>query len=149
MTGTNRMFAGLKKKNRQRVGRGISAGGGKTAGRGTKGQKSRSGSGRKIKGWFEGGQTPIQRRLPKVRGFRHRQKRLTLTTAVINRLFKDGEIVSRESLRAKGFLSKNQTQYQIKVVNRGELKVKIRFDEGITTSRSLTNANATANLAQS
>jgi large subunit ribosomal protein L15 len=56
------------KKRRIRVGRGIAAGRGKTAGRGTKGQKSRSGA--SIPGWFEGGQTPIHVRVPKLRGFK-------------------------------------------------------------------------------
>jgi large subunit ribosomal protein L15 len=55
-----------------RVGRGIAAGKGKTAGRGTKGQKSRTGS--SIPAWFEGGQTPIHVRIPKLRGFRNRGK---------------------------------------------------------------------------
>ncbi len=55
---------------RTRVGRGIAAGKGKTAGRGTKGQKSRAGG--TIAPWFEGGQTPIQIRIPKLRGFRNR-----------------------------------------------------------------------------
>ena len=54
---------------RTRVGRGIAAGRGKTAGRGTKGQKSRAGS--SIPAWFEGGQTPIHIRIPKLRGFRN------------------------------------------------------------------------------
>jgi len=54
---------------RTRVGRGIAAGKGKTAGRGTKGQKSRTGG--TIQPWFEGGQTPIHVRLPKLRGFRN------------------------------------------------------------------------------
>lgn len=58
----------LKTKNSTRVGRGISAGKGKTAGRGTKGQKSRAGSGKKE--GFEGGQTPVMMRAPKLRGFR-------------------------------------------------------------------------------
>lgn len=52
-----------------RVGRGISAGGGKTAGRGTKGQKARTG--KKLKPGFEGGQTKLSMRLPKARGFKH------------------------------------------------------------------------------
>ena len=56
------------KKRRIRVGRGIAAGRGKTAGRGTKGQKSRSGA--SIPGWFEGGQTPVHVRVPKLRGFK-------------------------------------------------------------------------------
>jgi large subunit ribosomal protein L15 len=57
---------------RTRVGRGIAAGKGKTAGRGTKGQKSRTGG--TIPPWFEGGQTPIHIRIPKLRGFRNRGK---------------------------------------------------------------------------
>ena len=56
-------------RKRTRVGRGIAAGGGKTAGRGTKGQKSRAGS--SIPAWFEGGQTPLHIRIPKLRGFRN------------------------------------------------------------------------------
>ena len=55
-----------------RVGRGIAAGKGKTAGRGTKGQKARAGG--SIPPWFEGGQTPLHRRIPKLRGFRNRFK---------------------------------------------------------------------------
>jgi large subunit ribosomal protein L15 len=55
-----------------RVGRGIAAGKGKTAGRGTKGQKARSGG--SIAPWFEGGQTPLHQRIPKLRGFRNRFK---------------------------------------------------------------------------
>ncbi len=57
-------------KPRTRVGRGIAAGKGKTAGRGTKGQKSRTGHGA-LAPWFEGGQTPIHVRVPKLRGFRN------------------------------------------------------------------------------
>jgi large subunit ribosomal protein L15 len=56
------------RRARTRVGRGIAAGQGKTAGRGTKGQKARAGA--SIPGWFEGGQTPIHIRVPKLRGFR-------------------------------------------------------------------------------
>ena len=57
---------------RTRVGRGIAAGKGKTAGRGTKGQKARAGG--SIQPWFEGGQTPLHQRLPKLRGFKNRFK---------------------------------------------------------------------------
>ena len=55
-----------------RVGRGIAAGKGKTAGRGTKGQKARAGG--SIPPWFEGGQTPLHVRIPKLRGFKNRFK---------------------------------------------------------------------------
>ena len=57
---------------RIRVGRGIAAGKGKTAGRGTKGQKARAGG--SIQPWFEGGQTPLHMRIPKLRGFKNRFK---------------------------------------------------------------------------
>ncbi|MEO8230549.1 MAG: 50S ribosomal protein L15, partial [Chloroflexota bacterium] len=57
---------------RTRVGRGIAAGKGKTAGRGTKGQKARAGG--SIPPWFEGGQTPLHMRIPKLRGFKNRFK---------------------------------------------------------------------------
>ena len=57
------------RRERMRVGRGIAAGKGKTAGRGTKGQKARTGG--SIQPWFEGGQTPIHVRVPKLRGFRN------------------------------------------------------------------------------
>ena len=60
------------RKPRTRVGRGIAAGKGKTAGRGTKGQKARAGGG--IPPWFEGGQTPLHMRIPKLRGFKNRFK---------------------------------------------------------------------------
>src|SRR5215213_1372427 len=60
------------RKPRTRVGRGIAAGKGKTAGRGTKGQKARAGG--SIPPWFEGGQTPLHMRIPKLRGFKNRAK---------------------------------------------------------------------------
>ncbi|HEV8490496.1 MAG TPA: 50S ribosomal protein L15 [Candidatus Limnocylindrales bacterium] len=60
------------RKARTRVGRGIAAGKGKTAGRGTKGQKARAGG--SIPAWFEGGQTPLHMRIPKLRGFTNRLK---------------------------------------------------------------------------
>ena len=63
---SNLKYADGSKKTKRRVGRGQGSGRGKTAGRGTKGQKSRSGS--KSRAWFEGGQMPLQRRVPK-RGF--------------------------------------------------------------------------------
>ena len=64
--------AGGAKHAKKRVGRGIGSGWGKTAGRGTKGQKARAGG--SIPPWFEGGQTPIHVRIPKLRGFKNRFK---------------------------------------------------------------------------
>src|SRR5204862_6174622 len=67
-----RRAADGSREPRARVGRGIAAGKGKTAGRGTKGQKARAGG--SIPPWFEGGQTPLHMRIPKLRGFKNRFK---------------------------------------------------------------------------
>lgn len=73
----------VPKKPQNRVGRGIAAGQGKTAGRGTKGQNARAGSGSKP--GFEGGQNPLYKRIPKLRGFkRHVAKPITVTTRKLN-----------------------------------------------------------------
>jgi large subunit ribosomal protein L15 len=73
----------IKSKQATRVGRGIAAGKGKTAGRGTKGQNSRAGSGRKP--GFEGGQNPLYKRIPKLRGFKpFWDKPITVTTQQLN-----------------------------------------------------------------
>jgi len=74
-----------KNKNAKRVGRGIAAGQGKTAGRGTKGQKARTGSSRKP--GFEGGQNPLMQRLPKLHGFRsYKVKPENVYTGQLNEL---------------------------------------------------------------
>lgn len=89
------------KKNKKRVARGTSSGWGKTAGRGHKGQKSRSGGTKGIR--FEGGQTPLYRRLPK-RGFKNypfRKEYIIVNVSQLNKL--DGE-VSKESLKISGLL---------------------------------------------
>ena len=92
------------KPNRKRVGRGIGSGLGKTCGRGHKGQHSRSGGFHKV--GFEGGQMPIQRRLPKV-GFSSRVS----TTAAKIRLGElaavAGEVVDLDALKAAGIINKN------------------------------------------
>lgn len=132
-----RLLAGTKSKTAKRVGRGLSAGGGKTAGRGTKGQGSRTGFGRKVADWFEGGQTPLYRRLAKKRGFsRVRTKPITLSTTVINRLYHDGEVVSPETLIAKRFIRPRQARATIKLVTGLPLAVQVRFDGLITTKSS-------------
>ena len=107
-------------KSGRRVGRGISAGQGKTAGRGTKGQRSRTGSSRRP--GFEGGQTPLVQRIPKLPGFTsHREKATNVYTAQLNEfsgdvdnftLFDAGLIANpyvRVKLLAKGDISKKLT----------------------------------------
>ncbi len=95
--------AGQEKVARRRVGRGIGSGLGKTSGRGHKGQKARSGGG--VRRGFEGGQTPLYRRLPK-RGFKniHASKYTEVTLTMLNK--SKSEEVTAESLIADGIISK-------------------------------------------
>ena len=98
----------------KRVGRGIGSGLGKTCGRGHKGQKSRSGGFHKV--GFEGGQMPLQRRLPKV-GFASRKARVTAEIR-LNELAKvEGDVASLETLKAANIVSKNVLR--AKVMNSG------------------------------
>ena len=86
-------------KTRKRVGRGPGSGLGKTAGRGENGQKSRSGA--SIPAWFQGGQTPLYRRVPK-RGFnnaRFRTEYATINLSDLNKYFNDGDEVTPEVLK--------------------------------------------------
>jgi len=104
-------------KNAKRVGRGIGSGVGKTAGRGHKGQKSRSGG--KVKIGFEGGQMPLQRRLPKV-GFASRKARYTseLRLYQINSLGDD--VIDLETLKSAGMVQHHVKK--VKVINTGTLE---------------------------
>ena len=95
--------AGQEKVTRRRVGRGIGSGLGKTSGRGHKGQKARSGGG--VRRGFEGGQTPLYRRLPK-RGFKniHANVYTEVTLTMLNQ--SKSETVNAESLIKDGIISK-------------------------------------------
>jgi large subunit ribosomal protein L15 len=104
------------KKTRRRVGRGMGSGLGKTCGRGHKGQKSRTGG--KIQVGFEGGQMPIQRRLPK-RGFRSAMQK-TMAEIRLNELNKvEGEVVDLSSLRKANLINAQITR--AKVIASGEV----------------------------
>lgn len=108
-------------KRKRRVARGIGSGLGKTATRGTKGQKAR----RQIPAWFEGGQTPIHRRLPVKKGFRNINHK---EFAIVNlddlqKFFKAGETVDPETVVAKGILS--DLKDGLKVLAFGELTHKL------------------------
>lgn len=93
------------KKNRKRVGRGTAAGQGKTAGRGTKGQNSRAGGG--VRPYFEGGQLPLVRRLPHLRGFTNiwRVEFQPVNLARLEGFAADSE-VSPETLASAGIIKK-------------------------------------------
>jgi len=108
------------KKDRRRVGRGIGSGLGKTAGRGHKGQKSRAGGFHKV--GFEGGQMPLQRRLPK-RGFKSAQLKFNgeVTLADLERLGADE--IDVLTLKAAGLVG--QIVKHVKVIKSGELTRKV------------------------
>ncbi|MCH2567500.1 MAG: 50S ribosomal protein L15 [Pseudomonadales bacterium] len=104
------------RKQAKRVGRGIGSGLGKTSGRGHKGQKSRSGG--RIRIGFEGGQMPLQMRLPKF-GFSSRKSRITaeVTLSELNRV--DAEVIDVKTLQDANIIS--GTQQRAKVMLSGEI----------------------------
>lgn len=108
---------------KKRVGRGPGSGLGKTAGRGEKGQKSRSGYSAKI--GFEGGQMPLHRRLPK-RGFTNifRKRWLEVSLAALNRHFESNEEVTPQVLHDRGIIKK--AKHDVVVLGNGELSKALR-----------------------
>ncbi|KAA3640863.1 MAG: 50S ribosomal protein L15 [Armatimonadetes bacterium] len=107
------------KKRKIRVGRGESGRRGKTAGRGTKGLKARS----KVRQGFEGGQTPLQRRIPKLKGFRN-PNREEFTVINVGRLgeLDAGSTVTPETMREAGLAKKRG---KIKVLGEGDISVAL------------------------
>jgi large subunit ribosomal protein L15 len=114
------------KKARRRVGRGIGSGLGKTSGRGHKGQKSRSGGYHKV--GFEGGQMPLQRRLPK-RGFKSTTAKYNaeITLGELERLgAAEVDMLTLKQAKLIGEMTKN-----VKVIKSGELTIKVQLSGGI------------------
>ena len=118
-------------KARKRIGRGYGAGTGKTAGKGHKGQNARSGGG--VRPGFEGGQMPLQRRVPK-RGFKNifATKYASVNVEVLAR-FEDGAVVDAKALQDAGIVKK--TYDGVKFLGRGEVTKKLTvkaaaFSEG-------------------
>ena len=107
-------------RNKKRVGRGIAAGQGKTAGRGTKGQNARTG--KKLRAMFQGGQRPLAQAIPKARGFKSLR---TLAQVVymdhLNAF--DGKTVDNALLFTEGYIA--TPFHTVKVIARGELKAKV------------------------
>ena len=111
------------RKDRVRVGRGIGSGLGKTAGRGHKGQFARSGKG-KVKAGFEGGQMPLQRRLPKV-GFRSK-KAQDISEVLLYQLDSvKADAIDFDVLKAAGLITTRASR--AKIVKRGEIKRAIKL----------------------
>lgn len=116
----NELKPAVEKETRKRVGRGIGSGLGKTSGRGHKGQKARSGGG--VRRGFEGGQTPLYRRLPK-RGFTniHAKNYTEVTLTMLNKV--ENTEVSAETLLAEGIIGK--VNDGIVVLGTGKLEKKV------------------------
>ena len=131
------------RKSAKRVGRGIAAGQGKTAGRGTKGQKSRTGANSNIPRTFVGGGTPLVQRLPKLKGFTsHRVKPLTLNVARLSAHFEAGSIISLAALAEKNLISAEDLKTGVKIVG-SSVTIEHNFtfdtsDDRLTLSKSLT-----------
>ena len=120
---------------RKVVGRGPGSGHGKTSGRGEKGQKARSGGGVHL--WFEGGQTPLYKRLPR-RGFsnaRFARKYAIINISDLNR-FKDGDVVTPELLKESGLVKKELCG--IKVLGNGKLEKKLTVKANVFTNSAIT-----------
>jgi len=134
-----------EKKKRKIVGRGPGSGMGKTSGRGENGQKSRSGA--SISPWFQGGQSPIYRRVPK-RGFNNAE--FTKRFAIINlsdlNRFNDGEVVSLELLKELGIIKKELCG--LKVLGNGELTKKLTVKANRFSSKAVSKIEAAGGVAE-
>lgn len=133
-------------KSIKRVGRGPGSGMGKTSTRGENGQKSRSGA--SIAAWFQGGQTPLYRRLPK-RGFnnkRFRNEYATINLDKLNSLFNDGDVVTPEILKERGIIKNGLCG--IKVLANGNLDKKLTIKAHRFTSKAVTKIEAAGGKAE-
>jgi len=124
---------------RRRVGRGTSSGSGKTCGRGTKGQRSRTGGGPKA--GFEGGQMPLQRRLPKV-GFRSRTAIFSGAVALRDLVALEAEVIDLDVLKAARLVAPRVRK--VKVVLKGEIGKPLVI-RGLTVTRGARAAIEAAN----
>ena len=132
-------------KRRKIVGRGPGSGMGKTSTRGENGQKSRSGA--SIKPWFQGGQSPLYRKLPK-RGFNN--ARFTTRYAIINlndlNRFNDGDVVTIEVLKELGIIKKELSG--LKVLGDGELTKKVTVKANRFSSKAVTKIESAGGIAE-
>ena len=124
-------------RNPKRVGRGYGSGkGGHTVGRGQKGQKSRSAYRRKL--GFEGGQLPLYKRLPRIRGWGNKPvtEEFGINLALLNEYFKVGEKVTPQTLVSKGLITRKvlrNPRLRVKILGRGKLEKALKF-ENVTFS---------------
>lgn len=132
-------------KIRKRVGRGPGSGMGKTSTHGENGQKSRSGA--SISAWFEGGQSPLYRRIPK-RGFNNKRFRIEFATINLSDLnkFNDGDVVTPELLKEKGIIKKQLCG--IKVLGNGTLEKKLTVKANRFSSAAVTKIESAGGTAE-
>ena len=132
-------------KSRKRVGRGPGSGMGKTSTRGENGQKSRSGA--SISAWFEGGQSPLYRRIPK-RGFNNARFRTEFATINLSDLnkFNDGDVITPEVLKEQGIVKKQLSG--IKVLGNGTLEKKVTVKAHRFSSAAVTKIESAGGTAE-
>ncbi len=140
---------------RTRVGRGIAAGKGKTAGRGTKGQRSRAGS--SIPAWFEGGQTPLHIRIPKLRGFRNINdiEYEVVNVGAISAAIEAGKLeapkgapvtVNTDTLKGAGLVRRDRLP--LKILGQGEVSAKLFVLADAFTASARAKIEAVGGTAQ-
>jgi large subunit ribosomal protein L15 len=121
------------RKKKKTIGRGGKRG--TTSGKGTKGQKARSGG--NVDPLFEGGRSTFIDRLKKVKGFKAvNPKKVTVTLTKIDRAFADGEVVTVENLIAKKVVDRKARVAGVKIVSSGTLTKKLTLDEAVFASES-------------
>ena len=141
----DKLCASPEAKTRKRVGRGPGSGMGKTSTRGENGQKSRSGG--RVSAWFEGGQSPLYRRIPK-RGFNNAKFRIEFATINVSDLnkFNDGDVVTPEALKEKGIVK--QQLCGIKVLGNGTLEKKVTVKAHRFSSAAVTKIESAGGTAE-
>ena len=130
----------------KRVGRGPGYGMGKTSTRGENGQKSRSGA--SIKAWFQGGQTPLHRRIP-IRGFNNKnfaKRYAIINLADLDKFFNDGDVVTPEILKERKIIKKELCG--VKVLGNGELTKKLTIKAHCFSSKAVTKIENSGGKAE-
>ena len=133
-------------KATKRVGRGPGSGMGKTSTRGENGQKSRSGA--SIPAWFQGGQTPLHRRIP-IRGFNNKNfatRYATINLSDLEKFFNDGDVVTPEVLKERKIIKKQLAG--VKVLGNGELTKKLTIKANRFSSKAVTKIENSGGKAE-
>ncbi len=131
-------------KESKRIGRGHGSGNGKTAGKGHKGQKARAGHG--MRPGFEGGQMPLQRRIPK-RGFNNifAEEWVAINVSALN-VFEDGAVVDATALQEKGIIKK--ADKPVKVLGNGKVEKKLTVNLNAFSASAAEKINAAGGKAE-